>query len=406
MQNRRQPIHISLPERKALICRFMAFSTYEDYEASDVSNRLSRLRDHILTIADQAIDTIDDTHLDRWLGRVAGNVSNGLSTLGVEKPTLTMKRMAARFEKNCQQICCKTCVAKTAEKKICNGSTHDASTVDAGGDCIHFIRALFEAARDISQAYYDAFAGDAFKIKTVEVTFSTEVPSSEKLLKMAADYAVDGATGLEDNGRFAVSTVKLFLNVQKFDWPTYLATFYVLLHELVCHAFVAPATKTKRPASVPYDAYAEGWMDYVVNIILGELETNAGPASKLGKRLPSVSMYGVGRGFHNYRSNPATGGAALKQGVKAARAAYDALQDILPEDEARSAMLRLSFQLNSFDFSAFPVGERVELTRILARHLDRKVPKYKPQKAKITRHLKHFAREPDARKFYLNVAGL
>jgi hypothetical protein len=198
----------------------------------------------------------------------------------------------------------------------------------------------------------------------------------------------------------------LFVNVEKLDWPTYLATLYVFLHEFICHAFVALTTDTKRPESFAYDAYAEGWMDYVVSIVLGDLQANVGPASQLGKKLPSISMYGVGQRFHNYRTSPAIAGAALKQGAKAAMGAYDALQDVLPGREARRAMLQLSFRLNSLSFSDFSVGERVELTRILARHLDRKVRKHNPKKAKIIRFIKGFAMDGDAQKFYRTLRGL
>ena len=270
-----RPTHLFLPERKALVGRFLAFDVYEAHQGSDVSNRLVPIRDQILNIANQELNASDDTHFDTWLSKVAERVDEGLPTHTTKRPTAAMRRMAKDFRERCAKFSCRQCVSKTSEKKICNGSLSDSKVVDDGGDCIRPFKDLFEASRQIAQSYYQRFAGDG--LKSINVEFSTALAPPEK--KMPPGYFVAGDTGFRDTRSFAISNVRLFLQVREFDWPTYQATLYVLLHECVCHAFVALTAKAMRPSLVQYDTFAEGWMDYVVYLILDDLKMNSGPAA-------------------------------------------------------------------------------------------------------------------------------
>jgi hypothetical protein len=397
--------HLELQERKALFGRINAFELFEDLKRSNPETELEPVRDYILSLVNREIEKIDDAHLDKWLGELPELVDRALLTFSTHEPTAAMREMAAEFRNRCQALSCRKCAELTSHKKICAGSARDSITVTERGECMAHFKTLFAAAEEIARAYYRTYAAPVLDRRDVNITFST-VGSDDKPHQIPVEFFLTGDTVFQDVRHSAASEVMLRLCIKRFDWQTYLATLYVLLHECVCHAFTGLAANRKRPSRVPYDGFAEGWMDYVVSLILDDLNRGEGPATAIGKSLTWKSMFTVGQDFHRHRIDRAVAPPSVTQAIDGASATYDVLQDEVGAGEGRAVMFRLSLQLNSLSLTDVSVDVRMDAARLLGRYLPRPVPKHHPKKFKITSALREYANGGQIQAFLAKLAVL
>jgi hypothetical protein len=167
--------------------------------------------------------------------------------------------------------------------------------------------------------------------------------------------AVDG--GCRVNGPRVVAGIRL--TGERFWCAEMCAIPYVLLHELVVHAFAAPhAIKNG-------DGFADGWMDYIAFDLHRELTSRRLPErSPLSDTLSSGQQYYQAELLHAAR---ATGRAVIKDSKIAATQAHDALRRAATESEARIMLWGLSVALNRSDMESTLRAEACEqLGRALA----------------------------------------
>jgi hypothetical protein len=185
----------------------------------------------------------------------------------------------------------------------------------------------------------------------------------------ASDQQVGGLTIL--SRRSLDAKVKLILVPSSLDWPTVLAGSYVLLHELISHAFVGPWTVPERAERKADVRFAEGWMDAVAFQVHDETMNGGHALGSFGARFDYQSArQNSARTLHEARyvsgsDDQAYGARDL--GRDAAERVLDLFRR-LPETEPdpRAALWRLSAALNT---SPLPQLDRRELVMALCRSL-------------------------------------
>lgn len=157
------------------------------------------------------------------------------------------------------RISCAACceVGSLPADKICRGGEYtDLETLDRGGLCLKELRDLFAQCRTLASAWHKM---PWPKDPVLDVVVQWEDPVSG-----FGEYFADGVTRRDEQS----ITIELRLNHLRFDVSSYLALFYVLLHELVAHGFTPP----QHGSPLPESQFDEGWMDYVVSLLIEALD--------------------------------------------------------------------------------------------------------------------------------------
>lgn len=192
------------------------------------------------------------------------------------------------------------------------------------------------------------------------------------------DHGLGGMTVC--SSRTTQTRIELILAVGGLDWRSRMATFYVLLHELISHAFVGPWSSPR--AQEKGDLwFAEGWMDTIAFQVHNEIfesspRFDASIANRLGHhddRLASA------RALYEARYVKADGDGRAFAGRKLGRDAANRVLDAfgrLPEteDDPLGSLWRLSAALNT---SSLPQIARREIVQKLTwspSYLSRRVP--------------------------------
>lgn len=356
--------HIPLNRRKVLSARLLYLDSTRPHELSiarvGAKPALDNLKQNIFNITRQAtLSSGNDVPLDDFVKSLAANLSGIHSTLrefllNAEQGEL-LDSMLETFQQAADQLCCQSCSA--LRPQICNGSFDDDRIVTEKGDCISPLRRLFIIAYAAAGVYYSHFATIPPGFLLPKVTLSTGF-STVKPHDIPVDLFVNGATFFRDNGARHASQVQLISWVERFDWDTYMAILYALVHECVCHAFQSSLSIGNRVKPDEDDLFGEGWMDYVAWDVMEEVVGGRGPAGTLRKeiRYPTDSLT-IGRSFYTVRGNYEPIDAS-SHAISCAlgRAVADKMHYLLerlpiamlPETHRspRKAFLRLSFDLN------------------------------------------------------------
>lgn len=383
--------HFTLAQRKALIGRLSALQSFDALGGYDKESRLAVIRDTMLQRSAEALDPERNAEpLDRWFQEQTRYICENLPGLSTLPATSAMQDMADALAKRSAEVSCPSC----AGGKICNGSLTDDAIVAEGGICIAPLRTIFAEARRIAAAYYEVFAG----VKPVDVSLFTGLPKKQG--SWSDDLRVNGEARLSDTQQGPWSEVDLLLDVQGFTWDDYLACLYVLLHECVCHAFAGLRTTKARPKLADYDAFAEGWMDWVVSMLLDDLKQGTALASKeTAAKLPQLEeMCRVGSTYHTARVRPPRAPASVVRAVRAVTNTYSFLKSRYDPGVARDMIYRLSFVLNSLNLNEFTVKKKMEVCRTIADHLKPEVEYYHPGRAKVEGALTRYAKHQDCRR--------
>ena len=159
---------------------------------------------------------------------------------------------------------CFGCAAKASK---CTHEDKTYAAVKAGGKCIEPLIHLFNALctwvnelwRDLPRSV------DNPKVAVVFATTLQTFDYSDPIIKQ---FCVSGyARSRRDNNgehtdRGAYYTkVGLEILDKSFGWRQYSILPYLLLHEILCHAFQSLDNPPSRPNAEPSDAWSEGWMD-------------------------------------------------------------------------------------------------------------------------------------------------
>ena len=125
---------------------------------------------------------------------------------------------------------CTAC--STKRPLVCNGGMEDDEIVNTNGQCIDPFRKMFDVTLAIAQRYYLEYGTGFSDTQLPVIAFTTGFTQEKGTRNPYQVIFVSGETD-HDSSVTTLSQVRLIFCVRKFDWPTYMATFYVLMHECV-----------------------------------------------------------------------------------------------------------------------------------------------------------------------------
>jgi hypothetical protein len=208
---------------------------------------------------------------------------------------------------------------------------------------------LFDAACDVASAFY---ADQQLPVDTASTRCELGVAAKGIPHKLPMGAAVGGGLRPTVTGTVA----KVSLTADAFWRPEMCAIFYVMLHELVVHAFAAPHAQQSG------DGFAEGWMDFVAYDLHEQFSTGQlAQGSPLPREFPRSDQRYQAQVLHTARS---AGREVIAAGKIAAQLAEGALQAEHGPDVAREMLWAFSAALNR---SALPPSVRSEACEQLGR---------------------------------------
>ncbi len=248
--------HLSLNWRKVLCARIAVLSAtqkwWPDVRVKELDGAFDVLERHLLLRASSLEQSADQETLTKALGNLVHELNIGAIT-GASDPLFDATLESLRH--SLSQIDCTQCSAAPT----CPGNPQ---IVAHHGKCIDFFRRWFIIALQESQAWHVAHSTSQL-IDQVTVDFSTSYFANPPDSLNVARH-VSAKTTFPDNPLFH-SEVKLLLNVPEFELESLAACPYILLHELICHAFQGTrrATTNRDRRSREIDSFSEGWMDWL-----------------------------------------------------------------------------------------------------------------------------------------------
>lgn len=356
---------LSSDERKVLVASLItlaAESAHLDLAGACAARASRAVRDQALALAARPLDATDDRRLDEFLASWAGDAAQvvrqhaRLSAPGEHRALRDFAR-AVRGDVESQR--CRQCPG--AEAELCGPLlSPDAAT---RGACSAELQGMFGDAVDLARALY-ARAGIAPEaVKGVRPALCiTRLPP--RVGRLLPDLPLDASCWFGGaRGRRCV--VVLALPIEELSLRVMRGVPYVLLHELVAHAFQRLGAPER--ATSARDPVAEGWMDFVARFVF--VRAHHHPSGR--RRARAAWSADVTPGLELSAARRASRGGA----TPAARLGYTVAERVWASLVAmRGAgglddFLTLSCQLNVLALSE---AERVALVQRLASALSRR----------------------------------
>jgi hypothetical protein len=218
-----------------------------------------------------------------------------------------------------------------------------------GDDPYDPLNTQFEATLEVAGEFHRA-SGIAIPDEMLRRVSFVALCDSGKPHPYPVDYYVSGS--LTSSRRRLASQLYLTVLARKLDWQTYLAVPYVLLHELVSHAFVGPWDPDIRGNDPAYQSFAEGWMDAIALQVHDAALDGAAPLTRKPRFGHATGRKRVARRFHDARFHQGDDDQAYAS-REIGRDAADKVSKALEVREETSAespqrsMWRLSAALNT-----------------------------------------------------------
>lgn len=259
------------------------------------------------------------------------------------------------------RIDCSAC----SKDHVCNGQTDLDSDKAREGLCLAQLRTLFLCAKQLTDGIYKASRSFRELPKKPQLVFSTAwTPARPHSLKEVT-YALSGQTLHHVTDREATSEITLVLQTRALDWRTYMACLYVLIHELVCHAYEGCAGGVVNHCE-PHDPFAEGWMDFLAAELMRKW-LNRAPSALATAEIPEFASdrHDHGQELHCARTRYMVGepgSATRKRGKMAAANFLGVLDRMLGPGLGWGPFVAFSTELNVI---SSPTPERDRLVEKL-----------------------------------------
>jgi hypothetical protein len=359
------PTHIGFAGRKAVIARLLAYEARARNAPDSRSDAAERVLNEMLDSANQATTQPSPKPLDEWLRDAVQSAQNITKARWGSQSRTPAAGMLHDLKEQAAALSCSACANGG---QICRGNQRDNQIVAAGGRCLRQVFEAFSEASALAEAYYRTYAG-AYRSPPRLILCTSE--AAAKPHDIPIGIFIGGETRYADDGSGPLSVVELKIAIGLLDWESWLAVLYLLMHELVCHAYAGSAVpNAPRQGLRSFDPFAEGWMDRVCGMILEDVANNAAPAAGLIRAF-KAERSDAGDRFRLHRQRPQrdNGGMAwsVVQSVRAATHTFQALQRLLGNPQrAREAMYRLSLDLNLLDRA---VEDRTRIVTVMSRQM-------------------------------------
>jgi hypothetical protein len=346
--------HMPLNDRKAyaLLAAYIDSIRSASEPPGLVRSGLTELQKNVQSLANNVCDEGGDGSLDTFLINAVERATEATRNIVGSDAVDAMSEMLAALRARAGRIKCSSCQSGV----ICCGDESRDSTIVAaeqGGECISEIKTAFRLALDISVSEYgNATLQKLGSPKAVLATSSlTNAPGMIPGLTLAAN----GATGFHDGPDGKISQIDIEVAPLKLDRITIVSLPYLLLHEVLCHAFQMARSVVPRPNKKDIvDPVAEGLMDRIAVELMEQRAVVAEQGVPFQSRLRSEAD--VAREIHLARASldrspPFPEAPAVALGVEvyqSIRALYAADGDIARAD---TDVRRLACDLNLHGWS-------------------------------------------------------
>ncbi len=357
------PSHLDLAQRKALCARLIALRATRPKELAflraGVEDEFREIELRVLNRSAKGLtDSPNTERLDSFVRRTVQDLRTELQPYLKYRQSQVFVDWIEEVENNAKEVDCLRCSPPPGV--ICDGSDADHVIVNSGGRCIQGVRQVFDDALRNTVRFYQRFSTLYGGSRLPEVQLST-CYYQDKPHPFPIQYYVSGATRYHDSNSELLSEVRFNVFPKNFDWDSYLASYYVFLHECVCHVFQGIHTTGLRDVTEPSDPFAEGWMDWISFTMLQDLfAARSGVPSTpfsedLGQQRVAFNFHDTRLDFRRsdrseYSANWATGKEAAQQLLSL----FARLRERgMPS--SRTLLLRFSFD---FNLSAYPSKQR------------------------------------------------
>lgn len=271
-----RPGHAPLYARKVLAARLALLRAFDGGEAAMASapeqlaalEALSGLMFKFRTSATGKLDGEPprDESLETFLETLAEGPVAAARLEATTAGHVELDRRLELLQSNLRGHDCSAC-AKAGGGHLCNTDLLDDVTVDRAGVCVTELKAVFEWAQQLAVAAYERFVPSVGATTGVTLLFETaardDLPSLPNLPPLQAGIE------FETPGSALAAYVKLTFSPDHFDERALPLCPYLLVHELVAHAFLAVSgPRSLRRPPFAEDGWAEGWMDSVAFVVL------------------------------------------------------------------------------------------------------------------------------------------
>lgn len=203
------------------------------------------------------------------------------ATLGPEERRKLDGSMRA-LRRRVQRLECDTCALKSGH--VCGGEDEDRddAQLQAPGLCIRLLHELFGDVRNRYGEMIDrwAYDGDSAHRADLDCYLSTRAQPESAYDRAGPDWKICGSTRFTDSATGRESRVKLSIGIDELDWPSLCATFWILVHEYICHSQQGRPDAKPRKACEPSCAFFEGWMDELaIRLVTADLAAMLFPPS-------------------------------------------------------------------------------------------------------------------------------
>jgi hypothetical protein len=256
------PSHMSLNDRKAYALLAAYCDIVRDLPEPDgaAQRGISEFLKGIQSRANDVFERGSRLDLDEFLLDAIGRAEQAIRLLADEQATQASSPIVAAIRTRAGQIKCVGC----HQGSICRGEEADDIIVAAtsGGECIREIKTAFRSAMEIAVREYRDLPAVTVELSTAGLDGCPgQIPG--------ANLAANGWTQFDDEEKTKISRVSVEVAGRHLDAFTATSLSYLMLHEVLCHAFQMSWSSGARPNHEGIDdPVSEGMMDAVAAAIL------------------------------------------------------------------------------------------------------------------------------------------
>jgi hypothetical protein len=336
--------HLNLPELTSFAARY--------HLASQIRSGIGQSQDETLVI-ERITSTANNLSLNRSCG-LSGNFMALRSD--VEQQCAThgahiSEELAASLKSLCEVLDKHLCQECGFADQPCLHHEKTFEKVSTGGKCIEPLKQLFLDLTDWVDSLWQQLPQAASRPEIVFATTTGRTFGDSR--PIIQKFAVSGyALSLGEPGKYSTK-VGLEIREKAFGWEQYNLLPYVLLHEILCHAFQSLDNPPLRENADEDDAWSEGWMDSLAHSLALEwLKDHRGtplktPAEKEFARSQTTQLHNARYvGLSAAEITSAVPGPAYGRKVfDDVRACYPALYEKLPISQ--HPLVKFSLRLNA-----------------------------------------------------------
>lgn len=191
-------------------------------------------------------------------------------------------------------IDCTLCAVKAGAKPCYGHSANDERAVDGAGACIQPIKEAFADGMKMAEHFYR----DACLLGQVGASLSTVY---DKVMHFAGlEPSVGGQVIWHDTPGLHWAELQVIVETGKFDRYGLKLLRYVVMHEAFCHVFQQVAGGP-RDGGLDYDAFAEGWLDYIAAELVAGTNGAGATAGLAGGPFNDPEVVKFAQDFHEAR---------------------------------------------------------------------------------------------------------